>query len=373
MAKSLRVDTVSGKMQEQGWTQAHLAQLVGVSSQTVTNWMKGRDFPRPNALLKLAVTLGLAFENLVDSGDVSEPVIAFRKKAGTKTTNDHISKARGMGHLLKPLLPLLSEARQLRTLITSPDCDYAPLRKAVEQTRSELGIGQHAVLEYSHLIGQFQKNAAILVPVLWGKKDRHENALHIRLPEEDVTFVYLNLDTKLEDFKFWIAHELAHVYTPELAGSVEGEDFADAFAGALLFPHECAEAAYRDATSKTQSGLIAALTRYANQHLVSLNTVHQQVKRFAKNAGLPLLPVEDKTIHQVRNRAASSTVSEALFDPMPPEAKNYISVASSVFQSEFFFALARLVKERGVGAGYVQQVLDIPLKDSVSVHRALAV
>ena len=373
MAKSLRIETVSGKMQERGWTQAYLAQQVGVSSQTVTNWMKGRDFPRPNALLKLAVTLGLAFEKLVDSGDVTDPVIAFRKKAGTKTTDNHISKARGMGHLLKPLVPLLPEARQLRTLITSPDCEYVPLRKAVEQTRAELGLGQHAVLTYSHLIGQFQKNAAILVPVLWGKRDRHENALHIRLPEEDVTFVYLNLDVKLEDFKFWIAHELAHVYTPELAGSVKGEDFADAFAGALLFPHECAEAAYRDATGKAQSGVIAALTRYAHQYQVSLNTVHQQVKRFAKNAGLPLLAVEDKTIHQVRNSAPSATVSEALFEPMPPAAKSYISVASSVFQSEFFFALARLVKERKVGAGYIQQVLDIPLKDSVSVHTALAV
>jgi transcriptional regulator with XRE-family HTH domain len=373
MAKSLRIDAVSGKMQERGWTQAHLAQQVGVSSQTVTNWLKGRDFPRPSALLKLAVTLGLGFEKLVDTGDSAEPVVAFRKKAGTKTTDHHVSKARGMGHLLKPLVPLLQEARPLRTLITSPDCEYGQLRKAVEQTRAELGIGQHAVLSYTHLIGQFQRNAAILVPVLWGKKDRHENALHIRLPEEDVTFVYLNLDVKLEDFKFWIAHELAHVYTPELAGTEQGEDFADAFAGALLFPNECAEAAYREGLGKSQSGLIAALSRYAHQHQVSLNTVHQQVKRYAKNAGVALLPVEDKTIHQVRNRGPAPTVSEALFDPMPPDAQKYISVASSVFQSEFFVALERLVKEREAGAGYIQQVLDVPLKDSVSIHRALAV
>jgi Zn-dependent peptidase ImmA (M78 family) len=334
--------------------------------------MKGRDFPRPSALLKLAVSLGLAFEKLVDSSDVAEPVIAFRKKAGTKTTDHHVSKARGMGHLLKPLLPLLPEARQLRTLIPSPDCEYGPLRQAVEQTRAELGIGQHAVLLYSHLISQFQKNAAFLIPVLWGKKDRHENALHIRLPEEDVTFVYLNLDVRLEDFKFWIAHELAHVYTPDLAGSNEGEDFADAFAGALLFPHECAEAAYRDATGKTQKGLIEVLMRCAQHHEVSLNTVHQQIKRFAKNAGLPPLPIEDKTIHKVRNSYTSPMVSEALFDPMPPDSKSYISVTSSVFQSPFFIALSRLIKERGVGAGYIQQVLDISLKDSVSVHRALA-
>lgn len=373
MTKTLRIDAVTGKMQERGWTQAHLAQKVGVSSQTVSNWLKGRDFPRPSALLKLAVSLGLGFERLVEASSTSEPVIAFRKKAGAKTTEHHISKARGIGHLLKPLVPVLPDARQLRTLITSPSCEYGHLRQAVEQTRSELGIGQHAVLSYNHLIGQFKKNAAILVPVLWGKKGNHENALHIRLPEEDVTFIFLNLDVRLEDFKFWMAHELAHVYTPELAGTEGGEDFADAFAGALLFPHECAEAAYREASSKPRSAVISVLAQYAGQHQVSLNTVHQQVKRFAKQAGLPPLSLEDKTVHQVRNISAGPTVSEALFDPAPPEATNYIAIASSVFQSDFFPALERLVKERGVGAGYIQQILDAPLKDSVSIHRALAV
>jgi transcriptional regulator with XRE-family HTH domain len=372
MARTLRVEAITQRLQERGWTQAQLAEAVGVSNQTVTNWLAG-SFPRPRALLKLAVTLGLAIDKLVETRDAAEPVVAFRKKAGAKTTDEHINKARGIGYLLKPLVSALPETRQLRTLITSPSCDYAQLRKAVEQTRSELGIGQHAVLSYSHLIGQFKKNAAILVPVLWGKKGNHENALHIRLPDEDVTFVFLNLDVRIEDFKFWMAHELAHVYTPELAGTEKGEDFADAFAGALLFPHECAESAYREACGHPKSAAITVLSRYAHKHQVSLNTVHQQVKRFAEQARLRLLPVDDKTIHRVRNSVPAQTVSEALFDPLPPEASSYISVASSVFQSDFFVALERMVKERGVGAGYIQQVLDVPLKDSMSIHGALVV
>lgn len=373
MAKTLRIDAITRKMRERGWTQADLAKLVGVSNQSVTNWLRGRDFPRPQALLKLAVTLGLAVEKLVDTKGSAEPVVAFRKKAGTKTTDHHISKARNIGYLLKPLVSTLPETRRLRTLITSPSCDYGQLREVVEQTRAELGIGQQAVLSYSHLIGQFKKNAAILVPVLWGKKGNHENALHIRLPDEDVTFVFLNLDVRLEDFKFWMAHELAHVYTPELAGTNEGEDFADAFAGALLFPHECAETTYRKASGQPKGALISVLTNYAHRHEVSLNTVHQEVKRYAEHARLPPLPIDDKTIHKVRNSGVGRTVSEALFDPIPPEAASYISVASSVFQSDFFLALQRLVKERNVGAGYIQQVLDVPLKDSMSIHEALSV
>ena len=70
----------------------------------------------------------------------------------------------------------------------------------------------------------------------WGALQNHKNALHILLPQERVTFIFLNLDTHLEDFKFWMAHELAHVFTPQLAGKDEGGDFADAFCGRLAVP-----------------------------------------------------------------------------------------------------------------------------------------
>jgi Zn-dependent peptidase ImmA (M78 family) len=103
--------------------------------------------------------------------------------------------------------------------------------------------------------------------VMWGEKQNHKNALHILLPQEKVTFIFLNLDTRLEDFKFWMAHELAHVYTPDLAGTDEGEDFADAMAGALLFPKSLAETAYPQAVRQsTPAGEIRELQRA--QHFV---------------------------------------------------------------------------------------------------------
>lgn len=372
MTKSLCIEAVTGKMRELGWNQGQLATHVGVSGQTVSNWLKGRDFPRPSALLKLAVSLGLAVEKLVSSSGSAEPIVAFRKKAGAKTTDAHVSKARAIGYLLKPLVSVLPEIQQLRTSIPSPSCEYGLLHVAVEQTRKELGIGQRAVLSYDHLISHFKKNGAVLVPVMWGRKDRHENALHIRLPDEDVTFIFLNLDVRSEDFKFWMAHELAHVYTPQKAGTEEGEDFADEFAGALLFPAECAEAAYLEACGKPKSAAIDTLKRCADQHAVSLNTVHQQVKKYAHYKGLPLLPIDDARIHQIRSMASGPTISETLFKPLPPEAGEYLASANSIFKTDFFFALGRLVKERGVGAGYIQQILDLPMRDSLSIHGALS-
>ncbi len=372
MEKTLNSVAVQSALAHRGMTQGELAAAVGTSSQAVTNWLKGKDFPRPASLLKLATILSLPFDQLVTKSDVGRPVIAYRKKANVKTTAAHLAKAEGIGMLLKPLVAHLPEQRALRTLITSPSTDYDKLQTAVSQTRDRLGIGETAVLEYEHLIGEFRECGAVLVPVLWGNKGNHENALHIRLPKEDVTFIFLNLDTHLEDFKFWMAHELAHVFTPELSGTNEGEDFADAFAGALLFPKACAETAYRAACQEKKADrVIHALVAQAANHMISLFTVYQQVQQFAKAAGLPALNIDEKSVHALRNSQRWPLVSQALFDPMPPSPQRYIAACENTFQTGFFHALKRMIVESGTGAPYIQQTLDTPLQDALALHEEL--
>jgi transcriptional regulator with XRE-family HTH domain len=372
MEKLLNSGAIQAVLAERGITQKQLASAIGTSSQAVTNWLKGKDFPRPASLLKLATTLGLTFDQLVQTSDVGRPVIAYRKKANAKTTDAHIAKAEGIGMLLKPLVAHLPELQALRTLITSPSIDYDKLQLIVSQTRARLGIGEQAELEYQHLIGEFKECGAVLVPVLWGAKGNHENALHIRLPQEDVTFIFLNLDTHLEDFKFWMAHELAHVLTPELSGKNEGEDFADAFAGALLYPKACAEQTYRAITQQsTYDGGMEILLKQAGAHMISLNTVFQQVQQYAKANKLMTLPIEDRSIHAVRNNLRGPLVSETMFDPMPPSPQLYIAACENTFQTGFFLALKRMIHSSGTGAPYIQQVLDTPLQDSHALHEEL--
>lgn len=372
MRKAIQSEVVRSALQKHGWNQSELAEMLGVSAQSVTNWLSGEGFPRPATLLKLATTLKLTFDQLVVSDNGSRPIVAFRKKGGAKTTDEHIAKAVGIGMLLKPLVPFLPQMQALRTLITSPSTDEQKLQVAVSQTRSKLGLGELAVLDYEHLIGEFKNCGAILVPVMWGEKKRHENALHIRLPEEDTTFIFLNLDTKIEDFKFWMAHELAHVYTPELAGTEEGEDFADAFAGALLFPKACAERAYQEAQSARADRKLGVLVKHAAHHAISLNTVFQQVKSYASSAKLPALPISEQEMHAVRNSGNGTLISQALFDPMPPEPELYMAACEHGFQSDFFHALSRMIHEKGTGPSYLQQILDIPVQDAKALHEELS-
>ncbi|MCU0925755.1 MAG: XRE family transcriptional regulator [Hydrogenophaga sp.] len=371
MHKVIHSESIKAALAERGWTQDQLAEAIGESAQVVSNWLQGKNFPRPAKLLKLATTLKLGFDQLV-MPETDAPVIAFRKKGGAKTTDEHIVKAMAMASLLKPLVAYLPERRALHTSLPTPTTEYGPLQSAVAQVRQKLGIGLASVLKYEHLINEFRDNDALLVPVLWGEKQNHKNALHILLPTDKVTFVYLNLDTHLEDFKFWMAHELAHVYTPELAGKDEGEDFADAFAGALLFPQACAEIAYAKAMqSRGAAPMIAALLEAAHEHTISLNTVYLQVQAYAKAKGLKTLPLEGRQIHAVRNSVRDGLVSLAMFAPALPDATKLIKTASNVFRSDFFVAMRQLLNERGTGAGYLQQVLDIGLQDATALRAAL--
>ena len=372
MERTIHSEVVKKALQARGWTQKDLAREVDVTAQAVTNWMKGVDFPRPNKLLKLATTLKLSFAELVVSETKGQPVIAFRKKGGAKTTDTHILKAIAMGSLLKPLVPFLPELHSLRVQIPSPTTQYDMLQATALEVRTRIGLVGQAVLSYEHLIEQFGSNGAIIVPVLWGEKQNHKNALHILLPQEQVTFIFLNLDTRLEDFKFWMAHELAHVYTPGLAGSEEGEDFADALAGALLFPRSIVEVAYPHVVRQDSiPGEIQELQRYARMHRISLFSVFCEINRYATAQSLPALRCKDTDIHAIRNSQRGKLISEILFKPTPPEPAAYVAAAQNVFRSAFFTAIQRMIKDQGTGPGYLQQIMDIPMADAAALHREL--
>jgi len=373
MHKVIHSENLKQALQARGWTQKDLATELEVTGQAVTNWIKGVDFPRPDKLLKLATSLKLNFADLVLNTAKDQPVIAFRKKGGAKTTDSHILKAIAMGSLLKPLVPFLPELRSLRVQLPSPTTQYDALQAVAAEVRARIGLGGQAVLSYEHLIGEFGANGAVIVPVMWGEKQNHKNALHILLPREQVTFIFLNLDTRLEDFKFWMAHELAHVYTPGMAGTEEGEDFADALAGALLFPKSLAEAAYPQATKQgSVTGEIRELQRHASAHSISLFSVFCEVNRYAKTQGLPALRSKDTDIHAIRNSQRGKLVSEGLFAPTPPEPAAYVAAAQNVFRSTFFYALQRMIKSNGTGKGYVQQIMDISMQDAAALHSELS-
>src|SRR4030067_562787 len=115
MEKHLNVDAVRHRMVERGLSPAGLAKSLEVSREAVSKWLSGESIPRPNKLLKLALLLGLKFDQLVSRlEEAQEPVVAFRKQGPTKTHNQHADRAKEMGRLVRPLalyLPLHDPGR----------------------------------------------------------------------------------------------------------------------------------------------------------------------------------------------------------------------------------------------------------------------
>ncbi len=374
MGKLLNIRLIRDAMQKRGLNQAQLSGKIDVSRTAVTKWFNGEDFPRPDKLLKLGLVLGLDFKRLViEETDPFEPVIAFRRKGGHKTTEKHVERAKHMGALLSALAPLLPFDNLVRpATLLQPANEYQYIQRVVRKIRQDIGVAQDAPIHFRDFVDRFASLHTVLIPVLWGNKDHHENALHIYLPESMTTWVYLNLDSNIHDFKFWMAHELGHVHTPDLREN-EGEDFADAFAQALLFPEESAAKAYAMVRlGRSEGARITRIKEIAAEFGISPTTVNFSLHAYAHEHSIK--PVDaGHAIHAASTNFNKKfpTVSERLFTRIPPSPKEYIAVAREEFHSPFFDVLKNYMRKSAVSTGFVETLLQLPLLDATGVLEEL--
>lgn len=374
--KELNIKNITEKLESMGLTQSTLASELGVSRQIISNWMRKEKFPRPEKLLRLARALKLSFDEIVVKVPAEdEPVIAFRKKGGHKISGQYIESAKYMGSLLEMLVPYLPFDHFSRPpSLIDPSTGYAYIHQVTRQLRKEMGATSVSEIPFQRLISFFNQHHAVIIPVFWGNKDQHENALHICLPKTMTTWIYLNLDSRIHDFKFWMAHELGHVKSPDLKGD-DAEDFADAFAGALLIDEETAEKEYEGMLRlRTQPERINRIKEIAEDLVVSPLTVYYEINKHAKYRNKPVIDLEaNKEIYRattVFNRRFH-TVSESLFKHKKPTAAEYMSCAKEVFQSPFFDALVSFLKDTKKSAGFIQSLLNLPLADAQYLHEEL--
>jgi len=374
MEKQLNIKQILETMDELGFNQARLAKDLGVSRTIVSSWFKGRKFPRPDKLLKLGVTLGLSFQDIVEkSVTASEPVVAFRKKGRRNTTDVHITNAKQMGQLLEHLVSYLPFDRLFQPpVLKEPKLEYNYIQKAAAKIRSEIGVENSAPIDFEQLIKKLNEFEVILIPVFHGQKEHHENALHIYLPNSKTAWIYLNLDSNIHDFKFWMAHELGHVLSPSLTGE-SAEDFADTFAQALLFPREEAESACavlkRLRSTRT---MIKHILGLADSFVISPITIYKAINNYAEEIGLDVFKLETDIYAVTTNfNKKYPNVSETLNKGEPFNASEYIRMSKKIFYSPFFEALRVYLSENEKSAGFIQLILDTSIFDAKEIHAEL--
>lgn len=374
MIKSLNLQAVTNALAHAGLSPAKLAERLGVSREAVSKWVHGESVPQPEKLLRLGMILGLKFEELVVTTlPEAVPLVSFRRKAARKTRDVHLDNARETGELLKRLVKYLPDTRLTQApVLKEPRNDYAYVQKVAADVRKEMGLEGKAVIDFKDLIEKFNRLHAVIVPVLWGDTQHHGNALNIHLPDSGITWVFLNLDSNGIDFKFWMAHELGHALAPTLTGEA-GEDFADAFAQALLFPDDGA------ARLREKILLLAEVTRRvhvvhdeAKKHLISPYTMRMAIEAYEKAKGLDSLDLGGVGPFMGAVKKLSKgfkTLTQALFGKDKPEPAVYAAAGQKVFSSPFFDALASFCKAEQGAEHFIHQVLGLPLADA----KALAV
>jgi len=380
MERKLNRELLEQTVASKGFTQSALAAKLGVTKAAVSKWFVGKSFPRPPELLKLGKLLGLGYSQLVLAAapSASEPVVAFRKRASTKTTPEHVTHAKEMGRLLGPIVKHLPFDQFLSPRrLKNPSTDYAYVQAWVAELRKELKLDQIGPLEFTALIGKFKELQAVLVPVMWGQKTRHENALHIYLPDSKTTWIYLNLDSHFHDFNFWMAHELGHVLAVDLltAETMEqAEDFSDAFAGALLFPEAAAKPVYeRYMATRIGALRLDLMIETARAHIISPNSVYMEIQNYARARELPFTPLAQGTFYSAVAAFNKShpTISAHLFKGEKPSADHFMRICAEVFKTPIFVALASYLKEVPQGDALVSRILDVPLLDAKELRKAL--
>lgn len=372
----LNTKKVIESAERKGLNQSRLARDLDVSRETVSQWLKGEKFPRPDKLLKLSMSLGLNYDEIVLTlPSKTDPVVAFRKKGSHKITEQYLEEARDTGRILSELVPYLpfDNLSRPKTLI-SPRLDYSYIRQVTLKVRNQIGKAPHESIKFEDLINLFNELSAVIIPVLWGSRERHENALHIYLPESMTTWIYLNLDCKLHDFKFWMAHELGHVNAPQLLED-EGEDFADAFAGALLVPEEIASDGYAYLRRSDQITLrLNHIKTVAERLRVSPLTVYLEINKYAEHNDLPKIDLDkNQSIYRANTNFNKDfkTVGEHLFKGIIPTPNQYITSTTEHFGSPFFSSLKKYIKENRKPASFVQSILRISLLDARNIYEEL--
>lgn len=372
----LNISAVQAAMKEKGLSGRKLAEKLEISPQTITNWLTEAAFPHPAQLLKLALSLHISFDQLVIKTAPSndEPRVAARARLNRVLSDTTLAELKGMGKLLEQLAEFLPfDTLESPPRLTAPVTEYGYLQLVSKKVRSDSGVGENEPLKVKDLVGRFSKHNAVLIPVLWGAKDGHENAIHVLLPRSGTTWVYLNLDTYVADFKFWMAHELGHVYSPSLSGA-EAEEFANAFAGALLFPKGAAARAYQDLDlCSNQVEKFKVLSHHAEKFGICIYTVFLEANNYATASGRPLVKVNSRSIHMARHarNTSAGTLTTSLWKGKVPTSQTYIAEVVNVFQTPFFETLSKFLKEKERSSSFIQAMLDVPLLDAKALHSEL--
>ena len=338
----------ANKLSERGMNASSVARRLNVSRECVSKWLNGESMPRPDKLLQIGLILGVAYNELVTRfGDSAMPIVHFRKKQNRKQSDDDKAATDAMAEFVRRIVRYCTTNVGISIAPFDnprPVCEYAEM--AANYFRKQLNLPRK--LKSADLVRWFRLFRINLIPAFWGDEKYYGNALRICFPKERSTWVVLNLDSKVTDFLFWMAHEIGHTMAPSLRDQ-DSEDFADNFAQALLFPPAEADALYRRIGAK--SAALPIILSTARDWNVSPYTIYQSLVRAEKRCGVSLsrLPLVRTVMGAANRHADGETVAQIVFRGNKPSPADFVRKSEKWLGTGFFKALAAYLSQNAEG------------------------
>lgn len=362
-------------LREKGLNASQVAAKLGVSRECVSKWLQGESMPKPDKLLALGVLLGVTYGQLVVRfGDLAAPIVHFRKKQNRVPDREDMEVTDSIADFVKHVAKY-SPAGEGITIspLTNPKSDYEYAAVAANYFRRQLNLP--TVIKSENLVQWFKLFGINLIPAFWGDEEYYGNALRISLPGRS-TWVVLNLDSKVSDFLFWMAHEIGHSIAPSLDGDM-AEEFADHFAEALLFPPAEADTLYASLPA-TRGANVGTIIKTAHKWHVSPYTILKALQWAERRSEKvkTCLP-NGRTVMSAasRGRVSEQTVAEIVFNGKSPTPESFISKSESWLKTSFFEALSTYLTQ-GTGdnlpIGSVSHLFGISPDDAYGVIKHLA-
>lgn len=334
-------------LQAKGLNASAVAKSLGVSRECVSKWLGGESLPKPDKLLALGVLLGVAYGDLVlRFGDVAAPVVHFRKKQNRVQDEDDEQARDSFASIIEHIAHHKPSGSGLTIApLKNPRSDYDYAAMAADFFRRQLNLPRR--LKSNDLVRWFNLFGINLIPAFWGDKQYYGNALRVSLPDGS-TWVVLNLDSKVCDFLFWMAHEIGHSIAPELKGE-DSESFADNFANALLFPPSEADALYA-ALPRNRADAVGAMLNASREWNVSAYTVLKALRHAEKRhgAGEGVLPPDSAVMAAARKADSGETVAGQVFGKDRPSPEKFVARSEKWLNTQFFSALAGYLTKVGL-------------------------
>jgi transcriptional regulator with XRE-family HTH domain len=272
-------EKIRGVAQAQGVSLTELATQLGVSRQTVNDWINGR-VPKGNHLILLCNLFDVD-PNLFFVDDTSSSIVVpvHRTRQNAKVRSDMQKEALELAREYRVLLQNATNS-ELLSVIRVSERDTASAKDIAERLREESGIDAGEPIDYQHTFKLLEKSG-IKVIFRQFPTEIKSYAFYTEIHKHRVVFV--NNSTSIVDLIFPLLHETVHAIRDEVHSPVEGYDpveekFCDEVASYVQFPGEYVDFVYSTISSLGKGAQVNTLKNFGERYKHALYGITKRIE-----------------------------------------------------------------------------------------------